>query len=156
MRHTLTLSTVAISAFLATTAPTFAQTIIQGSDVEAIVNIARGHGAANLETDAVGDPFIRGRIDGVIYVVNFYGCTNGQDCTTIQFRGAWAPTGSVTLESLNDWNRDIRFGKAYLDAEGAPTIEWDVNLFGGVTATNLDDTFDWWKIILTKFANEAL
>jgi len=24
----------------------------------------------------------------------------------------------------------------------------DVNLFGGVTRKNLDDTFDWWRVVL--------
>jgi hypothetical protein len=26
----------------------------------------------------------------------------------------------------------------------------DVNLFGGVTRRNLDDTFDWWRVVLDE------
>lgn len=152
MHQRSTLSACLISATLLTATPALSQTIVDASDPEAIVNIARGYGSATLDTDQVGDPFIRGRLDGVIYIVNFYGCTNGANCTTIQFRASWNASPTVTLDALNDWNRNMRFGKAYLDAEGAPTIEWDVNLFGGVTTTNLDDSFDWWRIILGEFA----
>ena len=48
-----------------------AQTLIDGSDPEQIVNAARGYGSAQLTTDSDGDPRIRGRIDGTIYVIFF-------------------------------------------------------------------------------------
>ena len=51
---------------------------------------------------------------------------------------------------MNAWNRDRRFGKAYIDADGDIAIEMDVNLWGGVTPKNLDDTFDWWRIVLER------
>ncbi|MFN4057951.1 MAG: YbjN domain-containing protein [Roseinatronobacter sp.] len=156
MRHSLPLSALLFSSSMVMASPSLSQSMVTASDTDTILNIARGYGSATLEADEVGDPFIRGRIDGVIYVVNFYGCTNSKDCTTIQFRAAWNETPGVTLGTMNNWNRDMRFGKAYLDTENGPTIEWDVNLFGGVSATNLDDTFDWWKIILGKFVSEVM
>jgi hypothetical protein len=51
---------------------------------------------------------------------------------------------------VNRWNRDYRFGKAYVDAEGDVILEWDVNLWGGVSPANLDDTFDWWRTVLSR------
>ena len=150
------LAAFVLCATLSGTSPALSQSLVTANDVDQIVNIARGYGSATLEQDAAGDPFIRGRMDGVLYVVNFYGCTEGTNCTTLQFRAAWNPTDTVTLAQMNDWNRDMRFGKAYLDAANAPTIEWDVNLFGGVTTTNLDDTFDWWKIVLARFVADMM
>lgn len=131
---------------------TFAQSLIDAGDVDAIANIARGYGSATIQTDSVGDPQILGRINGVLYTVNFYGCTDGADCTTVQFQAGWKNPGELTLDDMNLWNQDKRFGKAYLDFENDPVIEWDVNLFGGVSAQNLDDTFDWWRIVLENFA----
>lgn len=133
-----------------------AQSLIEATDVEEIVSIARGYGSATVQADSGGAPQIVGRIDGVQYTVNFYGCENTSGCTTIQFRAAWTNPGSVTLNDMNRWNQDKRFGKAYLDVENDPVIEWDVNLFGGVSALNLDDTFDWWKIVLDNFVADAL
>lgn len=140
-------------AFLSA-APLAAQTMITGNDIDEIVNLARGYGSAVKEADSQGDPKISGRINGISYVVLFYGCTNNTDCTSIQFQAAWANPGHVTADMLNEWNRDKRFGKAYLDDENDPVIEWDVNLFGGVSARNMDDTIDWWKLVLTTFAEE--
>ena len=42
----------------------------------------------------------------------------------------------------------MRFGKAYLDLDGHPTIEMNVNLSKGVSRENLDDTLDWWREVL--------
>lgn len=144
----LTLSTLALAP-----AATGAQTLLDASDPEAIANIARGYGAVEVTSDAVGDPMLRGRMDGKQYLVLFYGCENGRNCTNIQFRAAWVNTGAVTQSTIQVWNNDNRFGKATLDAENDPVIQWDVNLFGGVSRTNLDDTFDWWRVVLDGFAD---
>lgn len=144
----LTLSTLALAP-----AASGAQALLDASDPEAIANIARGYGAVEVTSDAVGDPMLRGRMDGTQYLVLFYGCENGRNCTNIQFRAAWVNTGAVTQNTILAWNRDNRFGKATLDAENDPVIQWDVNLFGGVSRANLDDTFDWWRVVLDGFAD---
>jgi len=114
-------------------------------------NIASGYGSATLREDNVGDPMISGRIDGVPYYVFFYGCDEGgESCRSIQFRAAW-DMDDFTQSSIRSWNQNKRFGKAYLDQDDDPTIEWDVNLFGGVSVRNLDDSFDWWAIVLKDF-----
>ncbi len=155
MRLTTFLPILALSGSLALGSTVVAQTLIEASDVDAIANIARGYGSATVQVDSIGDPQIVGRIDGVQYTVNFYGCTNGQNCTTLQFRAAWTNPGGVTFDDMNRWNQDKRFGKAYLDQDNDPIIEWDVNLFGGVSTRNLDDTFDWWKLVLDNFATDV-
>lgn len=128
-----------------------AQTLIDATDPARIADIGRGFGAVEVTTDAVGDPMLRGRMNGTRYVVFFYGCDNGRNCTNIQFSAAWENTGAASERALRDWNTENRFGKAVLDAENDPVIKWDVNLFGGVSRTNLDDTFDWWRIVLERF-----
>jgi hypothetical protein len=132
-----------------------AETLIDGSDPEAIRAIATGYGSAELETDSDGDPQIVGRIDGTQYIVLFYGCTNGQNCNSIQFTAGWACV-PVSLAQINAWNSGMRFGKAYLDEDGDPTVEMNVNLDFGVSRKNLDDTFDFWRLVLTQFQEEVL
>ncbi|MDM7325023.1 MAG: YbjN domain-containing protein [Thermus sp.] len=39
----------------------------------------------------------------------------------------------VSLERLNQWNRDRRFSRAYKDEEGDTWLEWELDLEKGVT-----------------------
>lgn len=127
-----------------------AQTIVDGSQVDEIVNIARGYGAATLEEASTGDPMIRGRIDGVTYVVYFMNCTDNANCEDINFYAGFLDN-KPSLEDINTWNRVKRFGKAYLDSDLDAVIEYDVNLEHGVTYENLDAAFAVWTAILDQF-----
>ncbi len=123
--------------------------LLDGSDPAAILRIAEGYGSAMLDKDSVGDPMIEGRIDGQSYTVFFYGCEGGVGCSSIQFTTYFAgvrPDAAV----VSDWNDENRFGTLYLDGDGDLAIDLDVNLFGGVTRKNLDDTFDWWRVVLEE------
>lgn len=126
-----------------------AQDLVTAADPEKILEIARGFGSAELDTADEGQPRITGRLDGTRYTVFFYGCTAGRDCTTIQF-WTYLSAPPDAMEAVNAFNRDHRFGKAYIDADGDIAIEMDVNLWAGVTPTNLDDTFDWWRLVLEQ------
>jgi len=127
-----------------------AQSLITAANPQTILDIARRYGSAELTTDSDNDPRIRGRIDGTSYSVFFYGCSNGRNCKTIDFSTAWS-SNRVSLRDVNEWNRTKRFAKAYLDSDDDPTLEMSVNLDAGVSRGNLDDTFDWWKVMLTQF-----
>jgi len=153
------LRSVALTAALlvAATAGSAAQELIDATDPGRIVKIAEGFGSAMLETDTQGDPKIVGRIDGIRYVVLFYGCKDKSECQTIQFYAGWTnPDGKITHEEVNDWNRDNRFSKAYLDDEGDPAIELDVSLERGVSQGNLDEWFDWWQTAIVSFEKEVI
>lgn len=141
----------ALALFLAAPGAASAQALIDATQVDDIARIARDYGTAEVGTDSAGDPMITGDMDGTTYVVFFYGCTNGADCTTIQFIASWVNPGAVDAAQLHTWNREKRFGKAYLDDENDPVLEMNVNLFGGVSETNLSDTFDWWRVVLETY-----
>lgn len=132
-----------------------AQDIISASDPKAILDIAKGFGRASLEKDKDGDPKIVGRINGKLYQILFFGCTDNEDCDNIQFQAGWSNT-KITLPQINRWNRGKRFGKAYLDADNDPVIEMDVNTDYGITRKNLEDTFDYWVKVLSSFKSDAL
>ena len=106
-----------------------------------------------METDSRGFPMIVGTIDGLHYRVFFYGCTKGATgCDSIQLMATW-PAGTMSLEQVNEWNRTKRFGKAYLRTDGSVALEMQINLDGGVARSNLTDTFDWWRIGMSEFAD---
>ena len=148
------LASFALACSLALGAPHLsasASELIDATDPDEIVNIARGYGAATLGVDGVGDPQITGRIAGNAYSIFFYGCTEGRNCTNLQFSSGWI-TDRVDMDRINAWNRRNRFARAYLDDEDDPIIEMDVNMEFGVTRRNFDDTFGVWSAVLSAFA----
>ncbi len=128
-----------------------AQVLVDATEVQSIAAIAREYGTAEVDKDTVGDPMLSGEMEGLSYLVFFYGCTEGADCQSIQFYTYWTNPGDVEIDTINAWNRDKRFAKAYLDDDGDPVLEMNVNLFAGVTRTNLSDTFEWWLVLMDLF-----
>lgn len=142
---------MAVLAFFAVTGVLCSQELVDGSDPVRILEMAQGHGSAELGKDSVGDPMVTGRLSNIHYVIFFYGCNDaGKQCDSLQFRASWSVDG-VSQDLMNEWNRTKRFGKAYLNEEGNARIEMNVNLDYGVSAENLNDTFDWWRIALEEF-----
>jgi len=131
--------------------------IVTGEDVERVVELARAYGPAERRHDDAGDgPWIRAEMDGVVYTISFLNCTDGVDCRSVQFRAWWESEGAHTIAQMNQWNRDRRFSAAYLDSDMNATVEFDVNLTGGVTAVNFDDTLQWWATVLREFTEEVI
>lgn len=127
-----------------------AQTVLDGNSVDEILNIAKGYGAATLEKQSSGDPQISGKINGVSYQVFFMNCTDNKDCEDLNFYAGFLDN-KPTLEHINEWNRDKRFGKAYLDSDLDAVVEFDLNLEKGVTSDNLDAAFSLWSLILDQY-----
>lgn len=125
--------------------------VVDGGDPSRIFQLARGHGSAEIGTDNRGDPKIDGRMHGARYQIYFYGCKNGEQCTSVQFRAGFTQNIKQTIERMNEWNVSKRFGKAAIDKDGDATIEMNVNLKGGVCNANFDETVGWWSTVLREF-----
>lgn len=131
--------------------------LVTGQDVDRVVELASAYGPAERRYDDAEDgPWIRAEMDGVVYTISFLNCTAGADCASVQLRAWWESQGVHTIEQMNQWNRDRRFGTAYLDSNMNATIEFDVNLLGGVTAVNFDDTLQWWQVVLQEFVEDVI
>ncbi len=131
--------------------------MITGRDVDRVVELASAYGVAERQPDDPGEgPWIRAEMADVVYSITFLNCTEGANCTSLQLRAWWESGGAHTLEQMNDWNRERRFGAAYLDANQNATVEFDVNLAGGVTAANFDDTLQWWQVVLDEFISTVI
>lgn len=142
------------SLLLGATAPAQAE-LVDATNPTRIYEMAKGFGSAELDKDGQGDPRVTGRIEGTKYGIYFYGCSNGRDCDDIQFSAGWSGA-KVTLDDINRWNRQKRYGKAYLDRDGDPRLEMVVNIDYGVSAKNLEDSFSWWSKALKGFKEEIL
>jgi len=125
--------------------------LIQGADVDAILNLAQGWGTAELETNDIGDPMISGRMSGLLYSIFFYGCIKHQDCRSIQFYASWIDS-VMENDKINEWNATRRWPTAMRTDTDSVAIKMDVNLSGGgISLGNFDDWFAWWNVGLETF-----
>lgn len=149
--HRTALTVIVASLLAVLPLPALAQEVVDGGDVEVILEIAKAHGEATLESQEGGDPRISGRINGLGYQLFFMNCTGGKDCEDLNFYAGFAEL-KPTVDAINDWNRNKRFGNAYLDSDLDAVIEYDVNLEFGVTRENLDAAFGLWELLLQQYA----
>jgi hypothetical protein len=79
------------------------------------------------------DEDIRWRLQGRNCLILFYA-----DNTALQFYFGVTGT-SVTLKQINEWNAGKRYSRAYLDSDGDPCLELDLDLAGGVSRARIVD-----------------
>ena len=149
MKHTCLSAVLALPVVLGLSAPVLAENI-DGSAIDDILALAQGYGEASLTTQANGQPRIAGKVGDVPYQVFFLNCDSGA-CEDLNF---YAGFGGIkpTMDSMNAWNRDKRFGRAYLDGDLDAVIEYDINLEYGVERENLNAAFGVWSLVLGEFA----
>ena len=58
-----------------------------------------------------------------------------------------------TLTTVNDWNRDQRWSKAYLDSDGDWTLEADFDVEPGVTEKAIEDFIGLWMSKVDDFVD---
>lgn len=106
---------------------------------------------AQLKTDNTGDPMITSSVAGTEFSILFYGCTDNAACKVLLFKVGYDLPLGTTDQTINAWNADNLFGRAYLDDEDDPWLEMPVNMDGGISRANFEDTFDWWEVAVAKF-----
>lgn len=72
---------------------------------------------------------VSGRLQGMKYVIYFYGCENHEKCKSIQFSSGY--TNPFTADQANEWNKKYRWVKAF-SGDGS-NFKMDVMFRGGVT-----------------------
>tara|TARA_B100001179_G_scaffold231731_1_gene222423 strand:- start:3197 stop:3679 length:483 start_codon:yes stop_codon:yes gene_type:complete len=150
----LSVSLAAASLFAAT--PTLAKNVT--ADLDQIAEVLRDNGyQAKLEGEG-NDRSIKTGMGGYTFVILPYGCDeDGADCKSVQFYSAFAPEKSPTLEEMNSYASANRFGRIYLDYEGDPAIEMDIDLeAGGISEALFMDNLAYWEAVMVNFAEFSL
>ncbi|WP_083095936.1 YbjN domain-containing protein [Pseudophaeobacter leonis] len=102
--------------------------------------------------DNVGDPQLEVDYYGTEFTVFYYGCDNGADCDSIQFYSGYAMGGSVRLKTLNEYNAEKRWVRAYVAEDGAVKLEMDVFLGkDGVSADDFATMVSLWSRHMADF-----
>ena len=105
---------------------------------------------ADVTADRSGDPMIRSSTGKQLFIVYFYQCGSQLRCTSLQFTAPFRHR-AVSSASLAVWNRDHRFGRAYLDFRGVARVSMDVETSGGVTTDALRADLSRWISVIGEF-----
>ncbi len=149
--NTKLFSGLTAAAFVASS--TIAMAEITAKDPDAILRAMQDFGlVATMGKDDGGDPKISSRVSDTKFSVYFYGCEDNMNCASIMFKAGYDLNNGISALKINEWNRDKRFAKAYIDDEGDPFMEFDVNLaFDGMGEKNFADNLDWWRLLVEDF-----
>ena len=89
-------------------------------------------------------------VDGITTVINLYGADSELD--SMQLYAGFIGDKTTTPQRMNEWNSAHRFTRAYIDSEGDPVLEMDLNFaFGGVSERQLEDSLALWELSVVKF-----
>ncbi|HEX5183662.1 MAG TPA: YbjN domain-containing protein [Allosphingosinicella sp.] len=144
----------ALAAGLGASAVPAGAAMVRAQDPQSVVAALQKAGyRARLDTDKTGDPVVRSASSGTDFSVFFYNCTDHKDCRTVEFySGYHLDKNPVGLDKMNDWNRTMRFGRAYLDDQKDPVLEMDVDLdAGGMSDDLFKDNLDYWTSVMSRF-----
>ena len=146
-RNMLTASLVLLAPLSAT-----AQELVYAEDPQIIAALIEDNGfPAEITVDGVGDPMILTSANGYDFQIYFYDCIENADCQALQFGAYFDMVDGMSLTRAQDFNKERRWVKVYLNDENDPIVEMDYNLRGGVTAENFNDTLEWWRITMGEF-----
>ena len=105
---------------------------------------------ASIGTDDAGDPMVSSALDGSTFKVLFYDCKSGR-CTSFEFSAGFDLDKGLSLAKINMWNREYRFGRAWLDDEMDPYIQYDVDVEVGATTESIDNVIARWESLVPDF-----
>lgn len=123
-----------------------AQTI-ESITVDELIDLMTNEGYA-VEIHEAG--FVQWKIDG--YRCQVFVAENSE---AIQFHISFGD-GNATLKKINLWNATKRFSRTYLDDDGDPHLELDLDLAGGVTEGRIKDYLRTCKVSLVAWCKEVV
>jgi hypothetical protein len=78
-----------------------------------------------------GKPEIESSAAGATFYLYFQNCESKDGCEDVMIQSAYdMAKDAVSLQTINDFNRDNRWARAYLDKESDPVIESDLMFVG--------------------------
>ena len=124
----------------------------EGMTVEDVVAWLQDAGlGATIETADDGSKSVKSSTDGHMFHVYLFDCKEGH-CGSLQLSAGFDTKGAFTPAKMNDWSRDKRWSRAYVDKVNDPWVEYDVDLTPGGTYELLDDELGIWRRELVEFA----
>ncbi|HEX8165694.1 MAG TPA: YbjN domain-containing protein [Beijerinckiaceae bacterium] len=145
-------------AYLAASATAHAQTtqqeVILSVTPDEMAKILQDIGyRAEILKNNEGKRRIRTRIGGWNVTLNFYSCDDKENCKSIGVRSFFENEKKRSAQWANEWNREKRFTKVYIDKDNDVNIEYDFLFRDGVTKGNIRAYFDVYEDQLKDFVD---
>lgn len=147
---------VAIGGSMLAAAPAKAANVV--AEPTQIMELMRKAGYTVEQKTVKGDTYLRSSRGKDAYKFNifFYGCDENtvRNCKTVQFYAAFSPKAKPTLEALNTYSAENRWGRFYRDKDNDPIIEMDLDLEdGGMSDELFLDNLEYFETVTSKYAD---
>ena len=149
MSFRIALLSLLLSLSITATAKDERSTVIESITSQRAAELLREAGFPGSEIDEDGDIIVSMQGYRVLFLVGSY---KGK---TISARFALAGT-SATIDTVNAFDKEKRFGRAFLDDDGDPVLESDLDLEGGVTEARVKDFFRTYNELMVHFLRAVL
>jgi hypothetical protein len=109
---------------------------------------------ADITAERSGGPLIRSSTGKLLFFVHFFQCDAQLRCASIQFTAEFrrkSPAPGI----IAAWNRERRFGRAFLDNHGIAWIAMDVETSHGATSEALVANIARWIAVAGAFETFA-
>jgi hypothetical protein len=106
---------------------------------------------AKIDKDQLGHPIIFSAASGANFDLLFNDCTQGKDCTSVQFNACFDMPDGVEMAVVNKWNYEWRFGRVSVDDANDPCLQMDIEMFGGISKSAFATSIDTWTGSLDQF-----
>ncbi len=132
--------------------PGQAQRVGAGDPDGLVSHLMREGISAQLTKDDYGDPKIVVRQGDTTFSIYFYGCDGGVACTSLQFFVGYRTEGAWTVDQANAWNKERRYTRAYVSAEGSARLEMDLlSGIGGISVAGFAEHYVMWVRNMVEF-----
>lgn len=149
-RHLPALLTPMLLVGLATTVPAAdagLDDVVDDVTVDELVEFMDNEGYA-VEVHERG--FVQWKLDGFRCQVFI-----ADDSESMQFHASFSD-GNATLKRANEWNATKRYSRSYIDEEGDPHLELDLDMCGGVTPDRIRDFLKTCKVSFAAWRTEVV
>jgi len=107
--------------------------IMRGTNPEFTAQSLKSVGYTEVEFVDVNDAKqVQAKVNGVTIRVYHYGCESNV-CSSVVFYTTFGKQQQIDANYINAWNREKRFAKLYVEANGALSFDMDVHFTGGVS-----------------------
>ena len=106
---------------------------------------------AKLSTQDSGRPVIFSGVGGSNFELVFFSCENAKRCDGILFSSGFDLTNGLPLKKVSEWNETRLIGRAFLDNECDPIVDYYVSSFLDVSRDAFFSLIDAWDGVLVDF-----
>lgn len=154
MRSTLNLLLAAAALSLAPAAAFAKPFPVGGVTRQEIIDYLKTQGmVATEQADHNNRKILKTSLEGVNFDVYFFDCdAKDERCSSIQFAAGWSLVSTIDETTLNAWNKDKRWMRAYLTGDNNEALYGEMDIIVGPgSSETLDNYVATWKVALPQF-----